>query len=131
MRWPGGAVARLHTEADDAAAVFGEDGGGAGYAAEFGEVDDSAGVVRAGDELLVVGEGALDELGDDLDVAQAEEHLAALGGDDEVDGHIALDEALDLLHGAGGDDGGEFLLDGFEEGGVVDGEAEAVGGGEG
>ncbi len=125
-------LAGLELDADDAGAVAGEDGGDAGLLEELAHVDDGTGGIAGRDELGVVGEGALDEGGHHLHGLEAEQHLGASSVEGQLHGLFFLrHEAHHLPHGAGGDDHLDLLRHILVEGELVDGEAEAVGGGEG
>ena len=61
MSLPAVVAVGLHLQADDAGAVAGEDGGDAGLLEELLHLQRRLRGVGLGDELAVVGEGALDE----------------------------------------------------------------------
>ena len=126
-----GAAVAVEAEADDAAAFAGEDGGAADALLERVAGKHDAGLVFGGDQLVVAGVVALDQLGGHLGAGQVEADVAAVAVEVDLDAALFVGEQpFEFAQGAGGD--GD--LDRFGEVGddlhVVDGEAEAVGGGE-
>ena len=121
----------FHLHPDDVAAVPGEDGGAAGGAKEVGEIEYGPGGEGLGYELLVVGEGPLEQLGHQFHTLGAKEDLSPRGSHHHLDRVVAFTENPgEFVESAGRDDDLDGGFDGLDKRAMLDGQPETVGGGE-